>query len=85
MLLVLIFLIASQSKKLKGLFTYQAAVKDAWFDKGDYNGDIPTNAKAGLFKDRGGFSKLVHKFLKPLKDKVACNITGSKITYLFQM
>ena len=65
----LIFLIASQRKKLKCLLTYQAAVSNACFDRNDNNGVIPTLAKAGLFEDRGGFWKLGHKFLKPLGDK----------------
>ena len=43
---------------MKCLFTYQAAVNDAWFDKDNYNGAIPTHAKAGLFEDREGFWKL---------------------------
>ena len=48
--IVWIFLIASQNKKLKCLFTYQAVVNNAWFDKYDYNGAIPTHAKAILFE-----------------------------------
>ena len=48
-------LIASQSKKLKCLFTYQAAVNELWSGKGNYNGAIPTHAKAGIVEDRGGF------------------------------
>ena len=55
------FLIASQSKKLKCLFTYEAAVNNAWFDKDDYNGAIPTHAKAGLFEVRGVFRTQILK------------------------
>ena len=66
----LIFLIASQRKKLKCLLTYQAAVSNACFDRNDNNGVIPTLAKAGPSEDRGGFWKLGPKFLKSLGDKV---------------
>ena len=79
---VLIFLIASQSKKLKCLFTYQAAVNHAWFDKDDYKDVIATHAKAGLFEDRGGFWKLDHKLLKPFGDKVASKHCRTKNNYL---
>ena len=77
------FYIASQSKTLTDLFTYQAVVNDAWLD--DYNGAIPTHTKAGPFEDRGGFSKLGHKFLNPLRDKVTCKHYRAKNNYLFQM
>ena len=72
LLYVLIFLIASQSKKLKCLFTNQDAVNNAWFEKDDHNDVIATHAKVGLFEDRAGFWKLGPKFLKPFGDKVAC-------------
>ena len=82
---VLIFLITSQSKKLKALFTYQTVANDAWSDKDDSNGAVTTHAKAGLFEDGGGFWKLGHKFLKPLRDKVAWKHYSSKNNYFFQM
>ena len=56
------FIIASQSKQFKDSFTYQAAVKDAWFDEDGYKVVITTAAKAGVFEGREGFCKLVHKF-----------------------
>ena len=52
---VLILLTASQSKKLKYLFTYQAAVSKAWFGKDDHSVAIPTSSKAGHFEDRQSF------------------------------
>ena len=82
---VLIYLIASQSKKLKCLFTYQDAVNSAWFEKDDHNDVIATQAKVGLFEDRGGFWKLGPKFLKPFGHKVACKHYRTKNNYLFQM
>ena len=60
-------LIASQRKKFKCLFTYQAAVNELWFGKGNYNGAIPAHAKAGIGEERGGFWTLGHKFLKTLR------------------
>ena len=56
------FIIASQSKQFKDSFTYQAAVKDAWFDEDGYKVVITTAAKAGVFEGKEGFCKLVHKF-----------------------
>ena len=70
---------------MKRFFTYEAAVTDAWFDKGDYNDAIPTHAKGGLFEDGGRFWKLWHKFLKALRDKVVCKHYSAKNNYLFQM
>ena len=70
---------------MKRFFTYQAAVNDAWFDKSDYIGAIPTHAKGGLFENRGCFWKLGQKFLKPLRDKVACKHCMAKNNCLFQM
>ena len=50
-------LTASQAKKLKCFFTYQAVVNDAWFGKDDHNGAVPTHSKARLFEDRQSFLK----------------------------
>ena len=58
---VLIFSTASQAKKLKCLFTYQAVVNEAWFGKDDHNGAIPTHSKAELSEDRQSFRAQILK------------------------
>ena len=40
---VLMFIIDSQSKKLKGFFIYQAAASNVWFDKESCKGVIITS------------------------------------------
>ena len=41
-------IMAPQSKKLKGSFTYQATFNNAWFHKGDYKGVI-TNTERDTY------------------------------------
>ena len=65
-------IIVSQSKQFKDLFTYQATVNDAWFDKDGYKLAITTAVKAKIFEGSGGFCKLEHKVLTVLRHKVPC-------------
>ena len=77
------FIIDSQSKNLKGVFTYQAAVNNASFDKENCKGVITTSA--GFFEGREGFCKLRYKLLTVLRDRVAYKHYSIKNNYLFQM
>ena len=50
-------IMAPQSKKLKGSFTYQATFNNAWFHKGDYKGVI-TNTERDTY---GAYCFVYHK------------------------